>query len=129
MESPWKRGWWLGFQNGEAWQIDYIGLLPRTRQGKSYILTMVEATNGCLETSPVKHYHCLRDLDIPGLEAQILWQHGTTERIESDNGGHFKNKLINSWTKKDDIEWIYHIPYYPQASGKTERCNGLLKTM
>ncbi|RMB97340.1 hypothetical protein DUI87_26155 [Hirundo rustica rustica] len=28
---------------GEAWQIDYI-TLPQTRQGKRYVLTMVEAT-------------------------------------------------------------------------------------
>lgn len=72
---------------------------------------MAEATADWLETSPVKHCHCLRDIEIPGLEGQTLWQHGTTERIESDNGVHFKNKLTNSWAKKHDIEWIYHIPY------------------
>uniref|UniRef100_A0A8C5TPT8 RNase H type-1 domain-containing protein n=1 Tax=Malurus cyaneus samueli TaxID=2593467 RepID=A0A8C5TPT8_9PASS len=38
----WNRGRWLGFQYGEAWQVDYIGPLPQTRQGKCYILTMVE---------------------------------------------------------------------------------------
>ena len=53
--SPWKRGRWLSFQYGEAWQIDYIGPLPWTHQGKSYILTTVEATTGWLETYRVKH--------------------------------------------------------------------------
>ena len=28
VKSPWNRGRWLGFQYGEAWQIDYIGPLP-----------------------------------------------------------------------------------------------------
>ncbi|KAJ7411096.1 hypothetical protein BTVI_51222 [Pitangus sulphuratus] len=28
VKSPWKRGRWLGFHYGEAWQIDYIGPLP-----------------------------------------------------------------------------------------------------
>ncbi|XP_059728941.1 uncharacterized protein LOC132341411 [Haemorhous mexicanus] len=45
-------GWWSKY--GEAWQIDYI-TLPRTRQGKRYVLTMVEASTGWLETSPVPY--------------------------------------------------------------------------
>ena len=127
VKSPWNRGRWLGFRYGEAWQIDYIGPLPRTRQGKRYILTMVEATTGWLETFPVNHATARNT--ILGLERQILWRHGTPERIESDNGTHFRNNVISSWAKKHGIEWVYHIPYHPQASGKIERYNGLLKTM
>uniref|UniRef100_A0A493TKI9 Uncharacterized protein n=1 Tax=Anas platyrhynchos platyrhynchos TaxID=8840 RepID=A0A493TKI9_ANAPP len=127
VKSPWNRGRWLGFRYGEAWQIDYIGPLPQTRQGKRYILTMVEATTGWLETYPVNHATARNT--ILGLERQVLWRHGTPERIESDNGSHFRNNLITSWAKRHGIEWVYHIPYHPQASGKVERYNGLLKTM
>ncbi|GAB0207771.1 hypothetical protein GRJ2_003242800 [Grus japonensis] len=119
VKSPWNRGRWLGFRYGEAWQIDYIGPLPRTRQGKRYILTMVEATTGWLETYPVNHATARNT--ILGLERQIVWRHGTPERIESDNGTHFRNNVISSWAKKHGIEWVYHIPYHPQASGKMER--------
>ncbi|GAB0208603.1 hypothetical protein GRJ2_003326000 [Grus japonensis] len=55
VKSPWNRGRWLGFRYGKAWQIDYIGPLPRTCQGKRYILTMVEATTGWLGAYPVNH--------------------------------------------------------------------------
>ena len=127
VKCPWNRGRWLGFRYGEAWQIDYIGPLPQTRQGKRYILTMVEATTGWLETYPVNHATARNT--ILGLERQVLWRHGTPERIESDNGSHFRNNLITSWAKRHGIEWVYHIPYHPQASGKVERYNGLLKTM
>ncbi|RMC09685.1 hypothetical protein DUI87_13471 [Hirundo rustica rustica] len=41
----WYGGRWLKYKYGEAWQIDYI-TLPQTRQGKRYVLTMVEATTG-----------------------------------------------------------------------------------
>uniref|UniRef100_A0A8B9ZLB8 Uncharacterized protein n=1 Tax=Anas platyrhynchos TaxID=8839 RepID=A0A8B9ZLB8_ANAPL len=78
VKSPWNRGRWLGFQYGEAWQIDYIGPLPKTRQGKRYILTMVEATTGWLETYPVNH--AMARNTILGLERQVLWRHGTPER-------------------------------------------------
>ncbi|RMC21980.1 hypothetical protein DUI87_02851 [Hirundo rustica rustica] len=89
----WYGGRWPKYKYREAWQIDYI-TLPQTRQGKRYVLTMVEATTGWLETYPVPH--ATAQNTILGLEKQILWRHGTPERIESDNGTHFKNSLINT---------------------------------
>ncbi|GAB0179346.1 hypothetical protein GRJ2_000399900 [Grus japonensis] len=87
---------------------------------------MVEATTGWLETYPVPHATARNT--ILGLEKQVLWRHGTPERIESDNGTHFRNNLIDTWAKEHGIEWVYHIPYHAPASGKIERYNGLLKT-
>uniref|UniRef100_A0A8C3ETQ1 ribonuclease H n=1 Tax=Corvus moneduloides TaxID=1196302 RepID=A0A8C3ETQ1_CORMO len=121
----WYGGRWSKYRYGEAWQVDYI-TLPQTRQGKHYVLTMVEATTGWLETYPVPHATARNT--ILGLEKQVLWRHGTPDRIESDNGTHFKNSLINTWAREHGIEWIYHIPYHAPAAGKVERCNGLLKT-
>ncbi|XP_058276310.1 uncharacterized protein LOC131378536 [Hirundo rustica] len=121
----WYGGRWSKYKYGEAWQVDYI-TLPQTRQGKRYVLTMVEATTGWLETYPVPHATARNT--ILGLEKQVLWRHGTPERIESDNGTHFKNSLINNWAREHGIEWVYHIPYHAPASGKIERYNGLLKT-
>ncbi|GAB0205759.1 hypothetical protein GRJ2_003041500 [Grus japonensis] len=113
----WYGGRWLKYKYGEAWQIDYI-TLPQTRQGKRYVLTMVEATTGWLETYPVPHATARNT--ILGLEKQVLWRHGTPERIESDNGTHFWDNLIDTWTKEHGIEWVYHIPYHAPASGKIE---------
>ncbi|RMC09827.1 hypothetical protein DUI87_13614 [Hirundo rustica rustica] len=121
----WYGGRWSKYKYGEAWQIDYI-TLPQTRQGKRYVLTMVEATTGWLETYPVPHATARNT--ILGLEKQVLWRHGTPERIESDNGTHFKNSLINTWAREHGIEWVYHIPYHTPAAGKVERHNALLKT-
>ncbi|RMC22144.1 hypothetical protein DUI87_03017 [Hirundo rustica rustica] len=121
----WYGGRWSKYKYGEAWQIDYI-TLPQTRQGKRYVLTMVAATTGWLETYPVPHATARNT--ILGLEKQVLWRHGTPERIESDNGTHFKNSLINNWARERGIKWVYHIPYHAPASGKIERYNGLLKT-
>ncbi|RMB95489.1 hypothetical protein DUI87_27598 [Hirundo rustica rustica] len=70
----WYGGQWLKYRYGEAWQIDYI-TLPQTRQGKRYVLTMVEATTGWLETYPVPH--ATAQNTILGLEKQVLWRHGT----------------------------------------------------
>lgn len=64
---------------------------------------------------------------ILSLKKQVLWQHDTPERIETDNGTHYKNSLINTWAKDHGIEWIYHVPYHAPASVKIERYNGLQK--
>ncbi|GAB0207093.1 hypothetical protein GRJ2_003174900 [Grus japonensis] len=114
----WYGGRWLKYKYGEAWQIDYI-TLPQSRQGKRHVLTMVEATTGWLEAYPMPHATARNT--ILGLEKQVLWRHGTPERIESDNGTHFWNNLIDTWAKEHGIEWVYHIPYHAPASGKIER--------
>ncbi|RMB87992.1 hypothetical protein DUI87_35629 [Hirundo rustica rustica] len=67
----WYGGRWSKYKYGEAWQIDYI-TLPPNRQGKHYVLTMVEATTGWLETYPVPHATARNT--ILGLEKQILWR-------------------------------------------------------
>ncbi|RMC05591.1 hypothetical protein DUI87_17676 [Hirundo rustica rustica] len=97
----WYGGRWSKYKYREGWQIDYF-TLPQTCQGKRYVLTMVEATTGWLETYPVPHATARNT--ILGLEKQILWRHGTPERIESDNGTHFKNSLINTWAREHGIE-------------------------
>ncbi|KAK4832077.1 hypothetical protein QYF61_020633 [Mycteria americana] len=66
---------------------------------------MVEGTTGWLETYPVPH--ATTQNAILGLEKQVLWQHGTPERMESDNGTHFQNNLIDTWAKEHGIEWAH----------------------
>jgi len=61
----WYAGQWLKCKYGEAWQIDYI-TLPKTHQGKSHVLTMVEAATGWLETYTAPY--ATAQNTIPGLE-------------------------------------------------------------
>ncbi|RMB89198.1 hypothetical protein DUI87_34460 [Hirundo rustica rustica] len=121
----WYGGRWAKYKYGEAWQIDYI-TLSQTRQGKRYVLTMVEATTGWLETYPVPHATAWNT--ILGLERQVLQRRGTPERIESNDRTHLKNSLVNTWAREHGIEWLYHIPYHAPAAGEVEGSNGLLKT-
>jgi len=125
VKPQWYGGRWLKYKYREAWQIDYI-TLPQTHQGKCYVLTMVEATPGWLETYPVPH--ATAQNTILGLEKQVLLRHGTLKTIESDNGTHFCNSLIDTWAKEHDIDWVCHFPYQAPASGEIEHYNGLLKT-
>ncbi|KAK4821075.1 hypothetical protein QYF61_012417 [Mycteria americana] len=55
---------------------------------------------------------------ILGLEKQVLWQHGTPERIESDNGTHFQNNLIDTWANEHGTEW--NLPTLQQINTPTQ---------
>jgi len=58
VKPQWYGGRWLKHKYGEAWRIDYI-TLPQTRQGKHYVLTMVQATTGNLTGNlPCAPCHC-----------------------------------------------------------------------
>ncbi|KAK4826484.1 hypothetical protein QYF61_009557, partial [Mycteria americana] len=65
---------------------------------------MVEATTRWLETYPVPLAPAWNT--ILALEKQVLWRHGTPERIESDNETHFQTNLIDTWAKEHGIEYI-----------------------
>ncbi|TRZ13406.1 hypothetical protein HGM15179_013709 [Zosterops borbonicus] len=114
----WYGEQWSKCKYGEAWQIDSITLL-QSRQGKRCVLTMVEATTGWLETYPVPH--AMAHNTILGLVNKVLWRHGTPERIESGNGTHSNNSLINIWARGHGIEWVNHIPYHAPAASKVEK--------
>ncbi|XP_036592623.1 uncharacterized protein K02A2.6-like, partial [Trichosurus vulpecula] len=107
----------------QIWQIDYIGPLP-VSQGCQYACTCVDTYSGVLVACPYKRAtqkNTCKTLDI------ISLYYGTPLQIQSDNGTHFKGKDIDEYCRYNNIEWIYHIPYYPQAAGLIERMNGLLK--
>ncbi|KAK4824397.1 hypothetical protein QYF61_014057 [Mycteria americana] len=58
--------------------IDYL-TLPQTRQGKRYVLTMLEATTGWLETYPMPH--ATSWITILGLEKQVLCVDASARRL------------------------------------------------
>lgn len=54
--------------------------------------------------------------------------YGLPVQIQTDNGTHFTGSEIKAWARINHVEWIYHVPYHPQAAGLIERMNGLLKS-
>ncbi|PKU35260.1 hypothetical protein llap_14435 [Limosa lapponica baueri] len=69
LKPMWYGEQWLKYKYGEAWHIDYI-TLPQTRQGKRYVLTMVEVNIRWLETYALPHATARNT--ILGLEKQVL---------------------------------------------------------
>src|ERR1043166_4308971 len=48
------------------------------------------------------------------------------QRILTDRGTHFKNKLVKGLTKKFEITHLLSTPYHPQTNGLVKRFNKTL---
>jgi hypothetical protein len=48
--------------------------------------------------------------------------------LQSDNGGEFKNSLVEEFLLENDVEFRHGKPYTPQTQGKIERANYTLKS-
>ena len=58
---------------------------------------------------------------------QLCAAYGQPLIIESDQGTHFTGVLVQQLALDLQIDWKFHVAYYPQAAGMIERYNGLLK--
>ncbi|XP_026633146.1 protein NYNRIN-like isoform X1 [Microtus ochrogaster] len=90
-----------------------------------YLLTLVDTSTGWIEAFPASR-------ETADVVAQILLDHviprfGIPPTIQMDNGPAFTSRVMELVSEALNVSWKFHIPYYPQPSGKVERPNGLIK--
>src|ERR1700743_1289594 len=112
--------------------IDYVGPLPRTRRGNKYILVVIDYLTKWIEVKALKEATAETTADF--IYKGIICRHGCPKVILSDNGTHFKNKLIQQLCEKFEIKHKFSSPYHPQTNGLVERfnrtlCESLAKTL
>ncbi|MCO5561946.1 hypothetical protein L7F22_015572 [Adiantum nelumboides] len=82
----------------EKWGIDAMGPLPRTKNGKLYILVAID----------------------------YMTRFGTPLEIVSDNGPGFRKGLLTEVCEELHILHWHSTPYYPQSNGLVEKANGII---
>ncbi|MCO5548324.1 hypothetical protein L7F22_001781 [Adiantum nelumboides] len=82
----------------EKWGIDAMGPLPRTANGKLYILVAID----------------------------YMTRFGTPLEIVSDNGLGFRRGLLTEVCEELKISHRHSTPYYPQSNGLVEKANGII---
>ncbi|MCO5594824.1 hypothetical protein L7F22_048858 [Adiantum nelumboides] len=82
----------------EKWGIDALGPLPRTANGKLYILVAID----------------------------YMTRFGTPLEIVSDNGPEFRRDLLTEVCEELKISHRHSTPYYPQSNGLVEKANGII---
>ena len=52
---------------------------------------------------------------------------GVPKILQSDNGGEFKNSILDQYLSKINVRHIFGIPYHPQSQGSVEAKIGQFK--
>src|ERR1043165_2999769 len=104
--------------------IDFVGPLPRTKEGNKYIIVAMDYFTKWPEAKAVKEATAKETAKF--IMEEIICRHGCPRKIISDRGTHFDNNLIGRLTRKFQIKHNFSTPYHPQTNGLVERFNKTL---
>ena len=114
-----------------AWDYitaDRIVSLPKTKQGFTAILVVVDRLTKMAHFMPCKNESSAKD--IARLFVDNVWKyHGMPLRITTDRGPEFTNKFIAALCELVGTDHCKSTAYHPQSDGQTERMNRVLEDM
>ncbi|MCO5602294.1 hypothetical protein L7F22_056423 [Adiantum nelumboides] len=108
----------------EKWGIDAMGPLPRTANGKLYILVAIDYMTRWVEAQSVAKVN--EKIVSKFVYTQICCRFGTPLEIVSDNGPGFRRGLLTEVCEELKISHRHSTPYYPQSNGLVEKANGII---
>jgi Integrase zinc binding domain/Integrase core domain len=104
--------------------IDFVGPLPVTESGNKYIIVAMDYFTKWPEAKAVKTDNA-KEVAIFIYE-DIICRHGCPQKILSDRGTHFNNKMIEELMNKFEIKHRFSTSYHPKTNGLVERFNKTL---
>jgi len=107
--------------------IDIVGPLPETKKKNKYMVVAIEYLTKWVEVRALDKATAENVADF--IYEDIICRHGAPKIILTDQGSHFKNKIIDTLLHKFKIEHRLSSPYHPQTNGLVERFNKTLTTM
>lgn len=93
---------------------DFIGPLPRSRLGNSWILTVVDGFSKYVNVFPLKT--ATSELLIDRLINNVFLKFGVLQQITCDNGTQFHSAKFTNALSKYNITPQYTARYHPQAN-------------
>lgn len=111
------------------WEVicaDFIGPLPKSSKGNSWLLVLLDKFSKWVELIPLRS--ATANAVVTALKERIIYRFGCPKTLISDNGSQFSGNLLNDFLRSMSIEHQYTAPYTPQEN-PTERANRVIKTM
>lgn len=108
-------------QSGAPWQrisIDFVGPLPESAQGNSYVLTIKDYFSRWIEAIPTNNLTA--ETVARSLEREIFCRYGFPESIHSDRGTQFTSRFMAALYTELGIKHT-HTPAYNPKSSVVER--------
>ena len=101
--------------------------MPESSVGNKYILMVADYFTRFLIAVPVKDKAATTIAC--SIMNEVLLKYGPPRRILTDNGGEFKNELLEEVCSKLKTQKLYTSPYHPQTDGVVERLNQTILNM
>lgn len=113
-EQPWK-----------MLSVDLVGPLPRSKNGNSYILVILDVFSKFVLVKPLKK--ATAKTVIQFIEEQVFLMFGVPKTLICDNGSQFIAKSFKNFLLEYDVRLWYTASYLPQAN-PVERVNKSIKS-
>lgn len=113
-------------QPWQAISLDYIGPLPRSKRGNSYVLVVTDYFSKFVVLFPCRAATA-KSL-VKHIEEDIFLVYGAPQYLTCDNGPQMKSREFQALCEKYKTRIFYTAFYYPRAD-HTERVNRVIKTM
>ena len=100
--------------------LDIIGPLPITKQGNSYIITLVDYFTKWVEAKAIPN---MKTDEVIKFLIEVITRHGPPEIIVTDNGSSF---IADVTKMMIDLygSWVHFVtPHHPQSNGMIENRN------
>lgn len=113
----------------EPWQaisLDFIGPLPRSRSGNTYVLVVTDYFSKYVVLFPCRS--ATAKTLVKCIEDQIFLVYGAPQFLTCDNGTQMKSKEFQALCERYKVKLFFTASYYPRAD-HTERTNRVIKTM
>ena len=107
--------------------IDLTGPLPPTNSGKVWILVVQDYFSKWVELFPLATKECEEVARV--LYDEVFTRYGACERLHSDQGGEFDNRLMAQLCKLWEIDKTRTSGFAPWSNGLVERTDRSLKGM
>ena len=107
--------------------IDFLGPLPKTRNGNQHILVLADYFTKWTESYALPDQTAATVAD--AIVTQFVCRFGVPQQLHSDQGRDFESKLIAQLCERLQIEKTRTTPYRPQSDGLVERFNRTVQNM
>ena len=107
--------------------IDLTGPHPKSSRGYSYILTYIDHFSKWADAVPLRNKEAATVAE--ALATKIFPYIGLPRQLLSDNGGEFRNQLLDELAKRLDVDRIFTTAYTPSTNGTIERLHRTMNCM
>jgi transposase InsO family protein len=98
--------------------------MPESWAGNKYVLVVMDYYSRYAIVEPISDKTA--ETIARALLNRIFLVYGTPNKLLSDNGGEFKNKLLTELCNQLQVQRVFTTPYNPQCDGMVERFNRTL---